>query len=319
MVAILDPMKVLLPIIYHDLTHCIARAFTDAGHEVRVVDWRHFSKRQHKHKVEPMCIREAMDFRPDLAFCQFQAPGLITSALPKALRELGCFSINWSGDVRHPLPLWYKELAQFFDVTSFTNMPDVEEVRAMGHRAEFLQIGYDERLYYPPPPGWERCDVVFIGNNYGGYKYAESESRRRMVKALADAFGPRFRVYGMSWDGEVPEENVGGYVREPADADILRDAAVAAGWDHFHRAGFASDRLLRATACGCAVINQYYDGIEQEHPHVGAARSVEEMVAMVRHALDNHDRAQHFGAMSAKWTLEHHRWNERVKQMMTWM
>ncbi|TXH57406.1 MAG: hypothetical protein E6Q97_04575, partial [Desulfurellales bacterium] len=123
-------MKVLLPIIWHPLTHCIARAFEEEGHEVRVVDWRQFSKDRHKHKVEPFVIREAMDFRPDLAFCQFQSPGYSTRALPEALRSIGCFSINWTGDIRSPLPDWYMELAPHFDVTSFTNQPDVDTVRA---------------------------------------------------------------------------------------------------------------------------------------------------------------------------------------------
>lgn len=312
-------MKVLLPIIYHDLTHCIARAFEEEGHEVRVVDWRKYSKEQHKHKVEPLCIKEAMDFRPDLAFCQFQAPGLITAALPKALASIGCFSVNWSGDVRHPLPQWYKDVAPHFSVSSFTNIPDVEEIRAMGHRAEFLQIGYDERLYYPPPPDAPRAGVVFIGNNYGGYKYAESASRRAMVKALAEAFPDEFKVYGMSWESVVPERNLGGYVREPYDADVLRDAAIACGWDHFHRAGFASDRLLRATACGCATVNQYYEGIFQEHPNVMAANSIEQMSEMVGYLLKNPQHAESMGALSSAHTLENHRWDNRVAEIMKWM
>ena len=312
-------MKVLLPIIYHELTHCIARAFTDAGHEVRVVDWRKYAKEQHKHKVEPLCIKEAMDFRPDLAFCQFQAPGLITSALPKTLREMGCFSIQWSGDVRHPLPQWYKDVAPHFSVSSFTNIPDVEEIRAMGHRAEFLQIGYDERLYYPPPPDAPRAGVVFIGNNYGGYKYAESESRRAMVKALADAFPDEFRVFGMSWEGVVPEYNNGGYVREPGDADILRQASIAVNMDHFFRPGFASDRLIRAAACGCALVSRYYEGIEQEHPYVRSAHSVDAMVETVRSLLEDEKEARRDGALNAANTLALHRWNNRVKQIETWM
>ncbi len=208
-------MKVLLPVIFHELTHCIARAFTDAGHEVRVVDWRHFSKRQNKHRIEPMCIREAMDFRPDIAFCQFQDGGIITAAFPKALESIGCFSVNWSGDVRYPLPQWYRDVAPYFSVTSFTNLTDVDEIRAMGHRSEFLQIGYEENLYFTAEG--PRSGVVFIGNNYGGYKFAESSTRRGMVQALHEAFGDAFAVYGMSW-----EDYGGSYVREPGDAEILR-------------------------------------------------------------------------------------------------
>lgn len=311
-------MRVLLPIIWHPLTHCIARAFEEEGHEVRVVDWRQFSKDRHKHKVEPLVIREAMDFRPDLAFCQFQSPGYITRALPESLRSIGCFSINWTGDVRSPLPDWYMELAPYFDVTSFTNQPDVDTVRAAGHRSEFLQIGYDERIFNTDGAD-ERSGVVFLGNNYGGYKYAESDSRRAMVKALAEAFPDEFKVYGMSWETVVPERNLGGYLHEALSAPVLKGALVAVGWDHFHRPGFASDRILRATACGCAVVNQYYEGIEHEHPDAVAARSIDEMVDAVAHALRHPVDSRMIGDLCAQNTLKQHRWNERVKQVMTWM
>lgn len=307
-------MKVLLPIIWHELTHCIARAFEERGHEVRVVDWRRHAKAHGTLKVEPLCIREAMDFRPDVAFCQFQHEGLITDALPRALTSIGCFSINWSGDVRHPLPDWYKQLAPHFSVTSFTNVPDVQEILALGYNAKFLQIGYDERIYYPPPPGTERSGVVFIGNNYGGYKYAESQSRREMVAALSETFRERFRVYGMSWQGIARPESIGGYIAEPGDATILRSAAVAVGWDHFHRPGFASDRLTRATACGCAVVNQYYEGITEEHPWVVPVDTVDAMVEAVGRMLE----APHGGPENARNTLAQHTWTDRVKQIEQW-
>lgn len=278
-----------------------------------VVDWRKNSKAQRKSLIEPSIIREARAFKPDLAFCQFQSPGLITNRLTTELRRIGCFTVNWSGDVRRPLPQWYRDLAPHFDVTSFTNWTDVETIRAMGHRSEFLQIGYDELLYNNNGTG-DRSGVVFIGNNYSGYKFAESDSRREMVHALHSAFGDRFKVYGMSW-----EPYDGRYVREPGDAIILRGASIAVGWDHFHRPGFASDRLLRATACGCAVVNQHYEGIEGEHPHVVAVKSVGEMVEAVRLLLERPDVAAKLGEENAANTLANHRWNERVKQIETWM
>lgn len=311
-------MRVLLPVIVHDLTHCIERAFIEEGHEVRVVDWRKKFREKRRSEVEAYCIAEALDFRPEFCFAQFQTHGVISSRFPDTLRRIGCFSTQWSGDVRHPLPSHYTELAGHFDVTSFSNMTDVELIRAGGHRSEFLQIGYDERIYNTEGAG-ERSGVVFIGNNYGEYKFAESASRRSMVQAMAEAFPDQFMVYGTAWENVVPAKNCGGYAVEGTDADILRRSLVAVGYDHFHRPGFASDRLLRATACGCATVNQYYEGIEQEHPYVGAAKSIEDMVKMVRHALDNPGEAVHLGKLSAENTLEQHRWNSRVKQMMTWL
>jgi len=302
-------MRVLLPIIYHQLTHCIERAFVEAGHEVKVVDWR---KAKHRRQSpEDMCIREARNFRPDFAFCQFQTQGIITAAFPQTLKELGCFAVNWAGDVRNPLPRWYVDMAEHFAVTSFSNMTDVEEMRSHGHRSEFLQVGYDEHLYNVTGAE-ERRGVVFIGNNYEGDRFPESASRRALVHAMKEAFGDQFSVYGTKWSG-------GMYVAEPDDAKVLRGALVAVNWDHFHRPWFASDRLIRGTACGCAMVSQWYEGIEIEHPHVVGVKTIEEAVAAVRLLLEHPDKARQLGALSAANTLQKHRWNNRVKHMTTWL
>lgn len=311
-------MKVLLPIIWHSLTHCIARAFEEEGHTVRVVDWRSVFREKRRQEVEAHCMAEAQDFRPDLCFAQFQTHGVISNRFPKLLREIGCFSVEWAGDVRFPLPEHYITSAEHFDVMSFSNMTDVEEVRRLGHRSEFLQIGYDERIFNTDGAG-ERSGVVFLGNNYGDYRFAESQGRREMVTAMAEAFPDDFTVYGTSWEGIVPKKNCGGYLHEPISADVLKGALVAVGYDHFHRPGFASDRLLRATACGCATINQHYDGIEEEHPDVKAVRSIDEMVEAVAHALEYPVESQFIGGLSAANTVNKHRWNNRVRQMLTWM
>lgn len=311
-------MKVLLPIIWHPLTFCIERAFREEGHDVFVVDWRKKFREKRRSEVEDFCIQQAKAFKPDFAFCQFQTHGVVSHRFPQYLKSIGCFSINWTGDVRSPLPDHYIETAPYFDVTAFTNLTDVEHIRSLGYRSEFLQIGYDERVFNTEGAG-ERSGVVFLGNNYGGYKFAESDGRREMVKAMAEAFPDDFTVYGTAWDGIVPAKNFGGYLPEPESADTLRRSLVAIGYDHFHRPGFASDRILRATACGAAVVNQYYEGIEQEHPDVYAARSIEEMVGMVRYLLNGPAHARRKGELCAANTLKQHRWNNRVKTMMEWL
>ena len=316
-------MKVLLPIIWHETTHCIARAFEQEGHTVKVVDWRRKSKHQ---TADEMVIAAARSFRPDFAFCQFQAPGVITSKMPRTLADMGCFAVNWAGDVRHPLPEWYLDMAPHFAVTSFSNMTDVELVREAGYRSEFLQIGYDEHLYNTgfsagsmTPEGFvqtqatERSGVVFIGNNSGGYKFAESDGRRQLVDAMAEAFKDQFSVYGMSW-----ERYGGKYIAEPHDANVLRRSLIALNWDHFHRPWFASDRLLRGTACGCAMVSQWYEGISEEHPHVVGVLAIQEAVDAVKLLLDRPDVARQLGAANAANTILQHRWNNRVDQMMKW-
>jgi len=309
-------VKVFLPIVWNELTHCVPRAFAERGHETRVFDWRDRLRVLGRERMEREMIESARAFGPDLAFCQFQAPNIISPAFPTALRAIGCFSVNWCGDVCDPLPRWYVGAAPFFDVTSFTNWPDIATIRAAGHRAEFLQVGYDERLYQPPDRAVARRGVVFVGNNWLTF-YPEGRNRIRMVQALAAALGSEFRVFGQSWAGLVPGRSVGGEVAQPADAGVYRAARVAVGWEHFRRAGFASDRLLRATACGCVVVQSRYDGIEEEHPHVSAVDTVEELVHVTRMALRDADDSA--GASNARHTLSRHTWPRRVEQIERWM
>jgi hypothetical protein len=309
-------VKVFLPIIWNDLSRCVLRAFRDQGCETLVFDRQAHSSLLAREELERELIDWARSFGPQLAFCQFQAPGVISSAFPSALREINCFNVNWCGDVREPLPQWYLDVAPYFNVTAFSNWQDVLTLRAAGHRAEFLQIGIDEHLYTPMGSPHGRKGVVFIGNNWLNY-YPEGKNRIRMVQALAAALGGEFQVYGQGWAGLVPNRSHGGEIEQPADADVYRAAKVAVGWEHFRRAGFASDRLLRATACGCRVIQSHYEGIEADHPHVDAVETVEEVVLATRAALAAGDAS--IGTRNARHTLTHHTWSQRVEQIMAWM
>jgi hypothetical protein len=67
------------------------------------------------------------------------------------------------------------------------------------------------------------------------------------------------------------------------------------------------------------VVNQHYDGIEQEHPWVRSAHSVDGMVSAVQTLLLDRECAINEGKLNAANTLKQHRWNERVKQMTAWM
>ena len=309
-------MKVFLPIIWHDLACGVQRAFSDRGHETLVFDWKIHQRTLNREQLEGKMIEAARNFGPDLAFCQFQETAVISPAFPLALRKLNCFSVHWCGDVRAPLPAWYLRLAPCFDVTSFSNGPDCDAVRAAGCRSEFLQIGVDDRLYNPPQQKSERSGVVFIGNNWLNF-YPEGRNRIRMVQALAAALGGNFRVYGQGWSGLVPSRSYGGILQQPADAEVYRSARIAVGWEHFRRAGYASDRLLRATACGCAVIQSRYEGIDQDHPHVIAVEAVEELVQATCAVLQKGDAGS--GLNNARYTLTNHTWLRRVEQIETWL
>jgi glycosyltransferase involved in cell wall biosynthesis len=276
------------------------RAASDRGHDVYRINWR---KMPDPNKEILRCIK-GQSF--DLVFAQIQTSKVIHHETWDALRESGALVVHWSGDVREDIE-WYKDAAPHVDITAFTNMDDVNAIRDAGHRAEYLQIGYDEKIYTYAEK--ERSGVVFLGNDYGD-RFPLSEARAEMVERMKAEFGDQFKAYGKRQDNKAttPAQEVA----------IYQSALVAINYDHFNRPLFASDRILRAQACGAAVVSMAYEGINDEHPYVGAAESLDDMVKMVRFALDNPERAAALGKMGADHTLSMHRWNNRFETIEQW-
>ena len=276
------------------------RAASERGHDVYRIDWR---KMADPNKEILQCIK-GQSF--DLVFAQIQTAKVIYHETWDALRASGAFVIHWSGDVRDDIG-WFLDAAPHVDITAFTNMDDVNAIREAGHRAEYLQIGYDEKIYTYAEK--ERSGVVFLGNDYQG-RFPLSDFRAEMVKRMQKEFGDQFKAYGKRQDNKAttPAQEVA----------IYQSALVAINYDHFNRPLFASDRILRAQACGAAVVSMAYEGINDEHPYVGAAETLDDMVKMVRFALDNPGRAAALGKMGADHTLSMHRWNNRFETIEQW-
>src|SRR5688572_22897024 len=83
--------------------------------------------------------------KPDLVFMQIQTGGRIDVHTARAMKD--AFVINWTGDVRYPLPKWYTEIGRNISLTLFTNMPDVHELRRNGVNADYLDIGFPEKIF----------------------------------------------------------------------------------------------------------------------------------------------------------------------------
>ena len=248
-------MKVLLPIIWHELTRCIDRAFWDAGHETQVVDWGQYAD-------PDAAIRAAAEsFRPDLVFMQFQREGKIGAETCDIMRNNGAVVFNWSGDVREPLPKWYIDLGPHVNATLFTNWPDVLEMRGYGMRSDFLQVGYEQLIYCYEGPKMDCPPIVFMGNNYGSGRFPNSQQRIDMVEALRKEFGGDFAVYGNGWGSR--------HLKPQEEAAVYRSCKVAIHQDHFTREGFHSDRLLRINGCGAPCVE-----IENEDIFDGLAKAL---------------------------------------------
>lgn len=284
-----------LALVSPDNDGMIDRGFRARGHEVKRVDWK-----------APQANEQttANAEWADMCFFQGQGTTAITGKTLDTLRSKGVFVISWTGDVRDDVE-WYKAMAPHVDLTLFTNGTDIDLMREAGFKADYLQVGYNEEVYHSNG-NEERSGVVFMGQNSGN-RFPESQARALMVERMRSEFGKDFAVYGHGWGTK--------YLLPQQEADTYRRALIALNWDHYQRPLFHSDRLLRAQACGCAVISHNYPGIEDEHRPVGNPASLDDMVKMVSYALNHPDRSVLTGAVSAAHVRENHQWSNRTERL----
>ena len=265
------------------------RACTDLGHQVDRIDWGRHSYHERQLKLLETCDH-------DVLFMQLQTPNVVAPSILKAIRDRGTMVINWTGDVRDPIPHHYIDLAPHVDITAFTNMPDVIAMNDMGYDARFLQIGYDPDIYNTNGRITNKRLVVFIGNDYVD-RFPLSAARREKVMALHRAFPHEFASYGKGF---------GKMLLQGKDATVYKEALIAINLDHFHRTGFHSDRYLRSRACGAYTID-------------GTAMSADALVVTVGGALATPRDTERLGMLQAQETYELDRWHNRIKTIEQWL
>lgn len=219
----------------------------------------------------------ALDFLPDLIFMQIQAPGIITHETVQKLKETGAYVINWTGDVRNSVPQWMYDVKS--DLTLFSNMRDVKEMRSKGFNSDYLEIGFNENIYCPEGIVIPTKDIVFFGNNYGPKQFPLSKFRIDMVSFLQKRYGHKFGVYGSGW----PNANGNFNHSQYDEAAAYRSAKIAINCSHYEIENYSSDRLLRILGTAKPVCLSYpYPGINE---NISTWRTVTELTNSIDHFL----------------------------------
>jgi glycosyltransferase involved in cell wall biosynthesis len=200
-------------------------------------------------------------FKPDIVFMQIQSPDIISKGVCQIMKDAGAFIINWTGDKRHEVPQWMIDLAPNVSLTSFSNMDDVNTMRSLGFKSEYLEIGYDETIYKTEGEALNMPDIVFMGNNYGRGYFPMSGFRIDMVDFLRQEYGDRFGVYGSGW--AYGNGNFNHSQHEEAKA--YRGAKIAINCSHFDSLNYNSDRLLRILGSGTTCISYDHLGMKETY------------------------------------------------------
>lgn len=204
-------------------------------------------------------IRIAREVKPDIIFLQIQTPGVLDLNIAKQLAELS-FVIQWNGDIRDLTPQWGIELGNIIQLTTYSNMRDVDYTKSLGINSDFLQIGIDPERYTRHEHN-NICapEIVFMANNYENI-YPMSEDRINLVNRMKTEFGNRFGIYGKGWwraNGDLMGDQI-------LESKHYNSAKIAINQNHFNADRFTSDRIFRALGSGVMVLSHEYPNMEQD-------------------------------------------------------
>ncbi len=249
----------------------------------------------------------------DLIWLQIQHPDIISPQTAHTLSQTAKI-FNWTGDVRYPLPKWFIDIAPSC-ITLFTNMNDVETMRKLGHKSEYLQIGFPTEIFKPNGPIDKMADIVFMGNNVGGFPM--SGFRKQMVQTLQNRYGNKFKVFGNGWTHGTWA--IGDQYKE---AEVYRGCKIAINCSHFNYKRYSSDRLFRLMGAGAFCLSHNYNEIGQEFEigaHLDVWNSIDELIKKIDDYLAFPDHAKLIAKEGCAHVHLNHTWKNRIEQLKQWL
>jgi hypothetical protein len=284
-------------------------ALTSIADEYVCVDWMRFNG-DHKAMQERL-IREAAELQPDIFFSQHQSNGVFTR---EVLDQIPGVKISWGGDVRSACPDYAFELAPSFHCTCFSNQRDVDQLRAAGHRSEFLNIGFSPNTF--KPEGEKRPNtppIVFLGNHYGD-RFPASALRLEMCQQLEAKYRKFFAAYGSGWGPAVQ------WLNEEQEAAAYRSCKIAIDLNHYLDVDrFFSDRRLRIMASGAFCIANHNPGIENDFvvgEHLVTFKNIREIPGIIDYYMTHEDERKAIAAAGCEYVHRTQSWAARMPQLL---
>ena len=261
-------------------------ALSSFASEYKQIDWIALNKQMGTPNLRKHIIEESNKFNPDITFMQIQNPDIIDEETAKALKG---FVVNWTGDVRQPLPKWYYRIGKQINLTLFTNVNDIEALKTFGINADYLQIGYSDINFKlnENENNIKQADIVFMGNNYNRL-FPLSDMRLEMIKQLKNKFGIRFNVYGTGWEANGYRNNL--MFKEKQESAVYNNCKIAINLSHFDLKRYSSDRIFRIMGSGAFCLTKYYPEIEKDFidgEHLAVWHDLEDLKDKISYYLEN--------------------------------
>lgn len=291
-------------------------AFQQLGYQVIDLDWQMY---RYQFGIESMReqLRNLVELhRPELIFLHIQNIEVMDAETVVELKRYGAKVVNFSEDVRDPLPEWIIKVGKEAALTVMTNQEDVWQLRELGVKSQFLPTSYNN-IWYKPQGKTEKKygDILFLGNNYinTDQNFEMKQERVDMVNFLRKEFPELFQVYGMGWGPEIMPLN-------PQEAiEAMCNAKIIISQSNFDRVGYTSDRLFSAIGTGSLVFPKYYEGIREQFVDPIFWKDFKELSFMIKSELiqpGSFELMRHGMQIDV---LKNHQWVNRFSQIKQWI
>jgi spore maturation protein CgeB len=248
-------------------------------------------------------------FKPDLVFIQVQSAGVIKNQTIEVIRPLCGKIINFTGDVRDPLPSWYLETGKVVDITLFVSMTDVLKAKTFIN-CDWIQIGFDDSIFCKKTHPIKSPDIVFMANNYGSFPL--SKYRREIVNALSKEFKSKFEVFGSGWPRS---RNLNNSLLD--QASIYRGSKIAINCSHFDHSMYSSDRLLRIMGSGTFCLSHAFPDHDKLYGHhLDTFKDTDDLIKKCHHYLTNEKEREAIAENGYNFTHELFTWDKMVQNLI---
>lgn len=278
-------------------------------------DWTTYMQSEYP-KLQTDLREKFKAFNPDIVFIHCQQDGVVQIETVKEMMK-SAIVVNWTGDVRKPIPSFYYNLGAHIDLTLFTNETDVEEIRKMNIKSDFLQVGFDIN-HFNPIYGRGRVEekypeIIFLGSNYPDAGFPLTTLRWNMVQRLRQEFGSRFEVYGGGWGNHNVISN---YEKEGA---AYRSCKIAINCSHFNYSRYSSDRMYRILGSGAFCLSHNYENIAvdfQIGKDLDVWNNLDELVLKIKYYLEHNEERERIalqGCLNARTNFTWHHFAKNLK------
>ena len=145
---------------------------------------------------------------------------------------------------------------EYFDLIATPAKSVYKELKEKGYETEFIpQFANLEKFFYEPDKTLE-SDLLFVGSTWYD----------RISALYAVDLGYNISIYGLNWQGKVPDKYIKGEFIDNRDLHKYYSSAKIVLSDHakdLSDMGLVVNRLYDASACGAFIISEYSPYIEE--------------------------------------------------------